>query len=336
MMEPGAHSSPRDRFLIYGLAPRALFMLSISLGGILLLYCLYYIGRGDWMVATGGLAAAVSLFAFAGPLYRIGRHPGASAILAALGGINIGAVISITALGVPGIIWFAPLVFVNLLFAGIAVGSTFTVVTVSLIVWLGGLYSDMDLAVNIVGALVLSFLIALAFSASLRERMGRLVTEARIDPLTGAWNRRSLDQALADRLSGLDESGALSLILLDIDGFKTLNDEHGHTAGDTVLQQFVRCLRANLRKDDQIYRFGGEEFVVLLDIDGNAALKLAENVRRAVATHRFLDDIAVTVSAGVVEARPGEAEAQLVRRADVALYRAKREGRNCCRIADAD
>jgi len=122
--------------------------------------------------------------------------------------------------------------------------------------------------------------------------------------------------------------------MLDIDHFKGINDTHGHLAGDRVLQRFADVVRAELRKEDVLVRYGGEEFCVLVpDVAGPGAVTLAGRIRAAVAREPFVIDgieIPVTTSAGVaarIDEGPEDVD-RLVNRADEALYMAKRRGRN--------
>jgi two-component system cell cycle response regulator len=126
----------------------------------------------------------------------------------------------------------------------------------------------------------------------------------------------------------------MALMLIDMDYFKAVNDTHGHDAGDAVLKEFAIRLRRNIRGVDLACRFGGEEFVVLMpDTDYRQAQGVAERVRTSVAERAFdtgiAEALAVTVSVGVAlnESQTDTPEV-LLKRADVALYRAKREGRN--------
>lgn len=149
------------------------------------------------------------------------------------------------------------------------------------------------------------------------------------DPLTGLLNRRRLDEDLPREVAlALRYDATLSFLMLDLDHFKRLNDRYGHLAGDAVLRDVAAELSGAVRSTDLSYRFGGEEFCVLLrNTDLPAALLLAERVRRRIG--RRLARSAVTVSIGVA-AVPSSARdgAELVRRADAALYEAKRAGRN--------
>ena len=149
------------------------------------------------------------------------------------------------------------------------------------------------------------------------------------DTLTGVWNRRHGTELLAADLSARRPGQALSLLMLDIDHFKTINDTFGHQAGDHVLIEIASRLRRSLRGSDMVARWGGEEFVVLLrDCALPDALRLAEDIRAAIAELPFGAMGSLTVSVGVAEARAGEDLTTWLERADQALYRAKRSGRN--------
>lgn len=154
------------------------------------------------------------------------------------------------------------------------------------------------------------------------------------DPLTGAYNRRAfVDAALREQARAARSGHGLSVLLLDLDRFKAVNDTYGHGAGDGVLVHFVQLLNQMLRASDILGRTGGEEFAVLLpQTDRAAARAIAERLRAAVeatpAPHAP-HPIAITVSIGVAEVEPGEDGLDgALNRADRALYRAKDLGRN--------
>jgi diguanylate cyclase (GGDEF)-like protein len=155
------------------------------------------------------------------------------------------------------------------------------------------------------------------------------------DPLTGLHNRRSLDARLADALALGRRYGHVGrvhgLLLIDVDLFKSVNDQHGHAAGDAVLRQLAALLQASVRTTDVAARFGGEEFAVLLpELAGpQEAVRVAEKIRGAVQEAAFPAAGRLTVSIGVSLASPQDADVrQWVERADEALYEAKRGGRN--------
>lgn len=163
--------------------------------------------------------------------------------------------------------------------------------------------------------------------------------EARLDPLTGSLNRRAFMRLGGHLLGHAQEAGgSVSLLLLDLDHFKRINDRHGHAVGDAVLRRFAELCRRLLRRDDVFGRLGGEEFAALLPVaDHEEAIGVAERIRAAVAAPDFCDDtgkVTVTVSIGIA---PNIAEHDdidgLLARADRALYAAKRGGRNRLAVA---
>ncbi len=165
---------------------------------------------------------------------------------------------------------------------------------------------------------------------------------ANTDPLTGALNRRAFDantRAMCEAAARQHRS--LSLLMMDIDHFKTLNDTHGHTVGDLAIMEAFERFAGSLRGSDLLGRWGGEEFVALLaDSDLEGARATAERVRARLADTPITRPesghvVQLTASFGVAVFRPGEDTPEtLIARADDALYRAKREGRNRVRAAE--
>ena len=165
------------------------------------------------------------------------------------------------------------------------------------------------------------------------ELQGELAIRARTDPLTGALNRRSMEEsALRETARSQRYGNALSMIMVDIDNFKHLNDTRGHAAGDCALQFLVRRLLSLLRQQDSLARMGGEEFAILLpDTTGEAALITAERVRRMVEELEVpfeTGPVRMTVCAGVAQLDLACGWEEMMRRADAAMYEAKRRGRN--------
>jgi diguanylate cyclase len=168
--------------------------------------------------------------------------------------------------------------------------------------------------------------------ARLRESVQTIEQLASRDALTGIWNRRHLDSLLHAELQRQQRfGGALSLCLVDVDHFKSINDRFGHLAGDAVLKRVAESMDTTLRNVDSLGRFGGEEFLAVLPGTAQAdAAICAERLRVGVAALQGLTpgDSRVTVSIGVAEAQPGEVLADLLARVDAAMYQAKREGRD--------
>ncbi len=167
----------------------------------------------------------------------------------------------------------------------------------------------------------------------------KLAEGALQDPLTGLYNRRHFEERLSSELSAAERHGrSLSLLMCDVDHFKSINDEHGHLAGDETLKMVANVLRGAVRKEDVLARYGGEEFVVIAretQLDG--AHTLAERIRQAVEESRcpwqgrdlgVTMSIGVTVSVGLSQFVPGRTDRELIEAADRALYLAKQAGRN--------
>lgn len=153
------------------------------------------------------------------------------------------------------------------------------------------------------------------------------------DPLTGLGNRRHFRSVLERSIESVARSGeSVLLLMMDIDHFKSINDTHGHLAGDQVLRGFAHGLQGNLRQSDIICRWGGEEFILLLkDTPPEQARLLAEKILQQTEQNRFDHNgtqLSITTSIGLAELHPDDALDQLIARADRALYRAKQTGRN--------
>ena len=166
----------------------------------------------------------------------------------------------------------------------------------------------------------------------LREGHERLTELAATDGLTGLLARRFLESHLRGLVAAAERHGRpLSVVMLDLDRFKGINDTHGHAVGDVVLRTTVNRMRSRLRKEDLLGRWGGDELMLVLpDIDLEGAVTAAEGLRAAIAETEVSVDgrrLVVTVSAGAAT-WTGETAHELVRRADEALYEAKRSGRD--------
>ena len=180
------------------------------------------------------------------------------------------------------------------------------------------------------------------YSERLRDNVQLSIEMAVTDSLTGLHNRRYMEMHLATLVEQAAARGKpLALLVLDIDYFKSVNDNHGHDAGDDVLREFALRVRRSIRGIDLACRYGGEEFVVVMpETDMAVAATVAERVRRRIAGEPFAvgnqdQTLNVTISIGLASlASPTDTAATILKRADQALYRAKRDGRNRV-VADA-
>ncbi len=182
-----------------------------------------------------------------------------------------------------------------------------------------------------IGRSILKFLAGGHIESAYHEEVYRLMTT---DGLTQLMNRRAFEEALAREIArAARHERPVSIAIVDIDRFKSVNDQYGHLAGDAILRQLGAVLLANLRRDDLAGRMGGEEFgLILPEVDTAGGAIAAEKVRRVVESHRFEFDgthIPMTVSIGVTSKQGDETDPlEIIRRADELLYAAKRGGRN--------
>lgn len=243
-----------------------------------------------------------------------------------------GTVLSSELLGVIGVFWMYAAILSNFfLTTSRRYAAAVTVATLLLLAILGKAFETSAqmwsfLATSALLAL-LSFIVAYQYEQQ-RRQLEVLATQ---DPLTGIQNRRVMAQELQRVVEGFRRSGGTpTLALLDIDHFKPINDQHGHDTGDAVLQAFARLVQHQTRQVDRFFRYGGEEFLLLLpDTSLDEAMTVAEKIRQQVATAMQAQQLpAITVSAGIAMLRPHENWQGWVSRADVALYRAKSKGRN--------
>ncbi|WP_297445505.1 GGDEF domain-containing protein [Desulfurobacterium sp.] len=160
--------------------------------------------------------------------------------------------------------------------------------------------------------------------------------KAFVDALTSTNNRYVLEK-IDEMLEKMGQESRFSVVMIDIDHFKKINDTYGHETGDMVLKTLVEKIKRLIRSSDILVRYGGEEFVIYLPhADVKDALKLAERIRKAVENMLIKTsdgrEVRITVSLGVAERKPGESLEKVIKKADEALYRAKKGGRN--RVSD--
>jgi diguanylate cyclase (GGDEF)-like protein len=162
----------------------------------------------------------------------------------------------------------------------------------------------------------------------LKQSHQALESKSVTDPLTNVYNRAKAFELLTTAVNNQERyQTPFAIIFLDIDGFKTINDKHGHDAGDDILVKYARLLSENARKTDTLFRWGGEEFMLLCtNTDKSKATRLAENLRELIKQETLGGKPLPSASYGVVEYHAGEDIASLIKRADMAMYNAKRAG----------
>jgi diguanylate cyclase (GGDEF)-like protein len=302
--------------------------LSLPVALLMLPFTVTNLQAGRWLLGVLDLASMLALVVNAWCLARQRPAPVPLGLLAL--GLLAAVCEAVLRLGVSGSFWAFPMVLVAyfvlsrraaLLFSGVVL------VACTAVVWrmLGPL-----VAARFAGALLLTILMVNVVLNVLADLQRALVQQTLTDPLTGAYNRRHLAQQLGQLARpGADVYGMNALLAIDIDHFKTINDRHGHAAGDAVLVALVATLSARKRQSDMLFRTGGEEFVLLLPrTSALDAQQVAESLRARIAETPLLPGHPITVSVGVGVQQPQHQADDWLGAADRALYQAKHNGRN--------
>jgi diguanylate cyclase (GGDEF)-like protein len=179
--------------------------------------------------------------------------------------------------------------------------------------------------------IMISLGITLGIAAMVLERKRRntysLTKLANIDALTSVGNRRALDNKLAELIANYDTNSNVCIMLIDLDHFKNINDRYGHPEGDEVLKKLSALLVLLLRDRNQLYRYGGEEFVVLTGDDIGLSMQIAEKIRSTVS-ETLINNKTIEISIGLTALKNSDTPLSFIERADQALLTAKQQGRN--------
>lgn len=283
----------------------------------------------EWVPFAMDVGIIVTIVAGVSYAWRSGDSQRPSTFLSYFVGVM--AVVATHVLGVHGTYWIYPALIANFFLAPRKHALIIAVAVLALILLTGGWYRETREAASFAVTLVLSVLLAYVFAHRAAEQREQLRRLASLDALTGVFNRRALYGELERAQKILAREGKRhGLLMLDLDHFKEINDRFGHAQGDEVLIRFARLLEKTLRPHDRLFRYGGEEFVILTQVDDAETLRvIAEKLRTA--TERSLDagnDSTVTTSIGGAILHPGEHSDAWLARADRALYQAKHGGRN--------
>mgnify|MGYP005750143577 CR=1 FL=1 len=283
--------------------------------------------QGEWLAVVLDVVLLAVITGNASYAWRSGNSALAGKVNAVVVSLSCAAMAG--ALGPAGLFWAYTIILANFMLAPRPLATACGGLLIAAELLLAPFASGLAMAAFAVSA-VLVMLYAFIF-ASLTEVQRKLLEGlATRDPLTGVANRRSMEIELAESLRGhLARGEPATLAVLDLDHFKRVNDEHGHDAGDRVILGFVERVQSCIRKRDQLYRMGGEEFVLLLPgTDHSGARAALEKVRDAVQAQPLADGLRVTTSIGAAVLEPDDDWPRWLARADAALYRAKAAGRD--------
>lgn len=300
---------------------------------------IYRLFEGSYAIAAVNAVAVIAFAIIAWSIY-VKRAVRVASVCMALVAISA-AVTTISIRGGDQIIWMYPAtiaLFYLLKPKEAAIASLIAIAIITPIILEG---RDSERIAIYLASLAVTISLSVAFAVVTAAQRKDLHATTLRDPLTGVGNRRALDTMLdAAVTQSRANSTSFVLIMLDIDHFKTVNDKHGHAIGDLVLCNIAKAVLANIRPTDACFRAGGEEFVVLAPAtELQHAHRLAERLRIAIhkmshAAPGISKALRVTASFGLAEYREGETRDSLYKRADDALYEAKRSGRNRLHASD--
>jgi diguanylate cyclase (GGDEF)-like protein len=251
--------------------------------------------------------------------------------------IVLGCILSTAIFGRTGILWSYVALWVSFLLADRRFSLIANMLLISMVVVDTGLFASALEGVTFIITALMVTMFAYIFADRLTRYRDQLERLALQDPLTYAGNRRMMRSDFNAVMASRRRSGRdFTLVLLDLDHFKAINDRWGHEAGDQVLRDFADLVRGEIRADDRFYRFGGEEFVLLLPDTGPAdAMDVARSLHERISGRLVHDGDPVRFSAGVAVLGDNEDWQQWLTRADRAMYRAKHAGRDRVEAAPA-
>lgn len=250
--------------------------------------------------------------------------------------INVGVLGIIVVNGIDSFLWVYPVCAVTFFLVKPYEALFISLITGGVIINLPNIFDSIPLESYIMTSLILA-LCAFVYASYGQKQLSLLAMLNTTDPLTGALNRRALDADMAAALARAERNNTQHLLaFLDLDHFKKINDKYGHGVGDQVLKKLVTITKAHIRQYDQLYRFGGEEFVLLIpEITPQQQQTFIDNLRVAIKQElKTADGKEVTVSFGVASWVKGTTVASWLKRADDALYQAKANGRDCAVFSD--
>ena len=290
--------------------------------------------QGEWVAAVVDTIIVIGFLGLGIYVYRTRRVEVASIAISVF--CIAGVISTVYIIGPQQIYWAYPAIMAVFYLVRPRIAIVLVMVTVAAVAPRLIGHADTHVTTTVLVTIVVMSSFAFAFSLITNRQREQLVRLATKDPLTGAGNRRALDEKLNEIVNAFKRSGSsASMLLLDLDHFKRVNDSHGHAVGDQILKRITEIINLRIRVTDSLYRVGGEEFIVVLEGQVlDRAAHLSEQLRTLVEANELVPDQAVTISLGVAELRRNESANDWLHRADEALYRAKRAGRNSTEVAN--
>lgn len=290
--------------------------------------------KGDWDIATINIIATLVMALFFIFVYKTRQAKSASIALSIF--LISFILIDIILAGRIIIYWFYPTLAATYYLTPHKIAFKISLIAITLLSIISyPLTNDIEFFIIVISTLILNIFSFFTFR-SIQYANDKLENIATTDALTQCLNRRALEIQISELINKHKRNPfPLSLIIFDIDHFKSINDNYGHVIGDEILKEVSQIAMNNIRSFEKVYRYGGEEFIILpLEIELAKAMSLATKLRLLVEQHPFKEGIKLTTSLGVAQYKEGESSDEWISRADNALYEAKQGGRNIARASD--
>lgn len=297
-------------------------------------FALYRYLTGAVLVSVLDAALVLLSVTLVAVAWRTGRTRIPGLLLACIN--TAGAAASAFLLGTPGLFWMYSVQMTNFFLASRLIATALNLTVLAVLIADGRAFESTHAMFSFLASSLLVSMLSFVLSSRTELQRKRLQELATRDALTGVSNRRGMEDEMQIAVASLARHGQRwGIVLFDIDDFKSVNDRFGHEAGDDVLLAVAAQARANTRSVDRVFRMGGDEFVLLLQsVSDKTSDIVADHLRRDIEKMVCSPGGPVTVSVGTALLQAGESWQQWLARADKALYRAKRRGRNRSVSAD--
>lgn len=291
-------------------------------------FAIYRFVNGDTLAGVVDFLVLSGIVAIVAYAWRTGDTRNGGRWLSII--VCAGAVAVANAVGITGAFWLYPAALSSYFLCSYRFAAAINAVALFVTTAVGSAFTSVDQMMSFITTCLVVNACAFIYAVRHQTQHDRLRKLATHDPLTGVRNRRALTTELDNAIRNGERSGmSYALVMLDLDHFKSINDTFGHHVGDRVLIQCTDILQQHIRESDQLFRFGGEEFTLLMPgVSDRGLHAVVDKLRQAIEGNLNTPDGAVTASFGVAVLRKQEPWEEWLARADQALYQAKERGRN--------